>query len=554
MVLTLDYDALSKVAKSANKLAEKAEDYADDLSKKVIKKFAGVSGGMNDLTQDAQYYVNAKISALKAKQTAYKNLATTITNYISDAKRIDKEVANMIKNDKEAFLKGNEHLRIDDWKANILNWLVNLKNACPLFEVIGNAIRSIGTALSDMMANIKYWYKCEGGKEIVSFVLAIGGAIVAVLLFIASFPASGFVAICAAIGAAITAVNAITNVITSYKSLRAAKDGDPAWAKIYGKQDKLTDVIRAHNFKNGTLNKVMNGVATLIDGVELFCDVVNIIDGIKKIKSKLSFLQNYFDKNNGGLLTYFKEAKYTEVLDYDIYGKPCGTKWTLKVNEHGIVETRFTPKSVWRGIKSFVMDKPIASNSETGIKTLLKQNFKTDFKDWRKSFSIQGIKDTFKYNATDGGRITFDQWKDSMKLSNLKDTFKYNIKYGSVKGMFTSGIKWEHRKDMISTTANTIKSVTGIASKIESVFNGSYDFKKDVSEKVFNFSEVLKPVHELGISKLISEKIDLKFDEDSIPKMIGEKLGWKYAKDGVIQNGVNIWKNTYTYKLSHANE
>lgn len=108
----------------------------------------------------------------------------------------------------------HEHLRIDDWKAKLLNWLVDLKNKCPLFELIGNALRDIGTALSDMLANIKYWYKCEGGKEIVSFILAIGGAVAAVLLFIATIPASTFVAACAMVGAFITAMNAIWNVGT----------------------------------------------------------------------------------------------------------------------------------------------------------------------------------------------------------------------------------------------------------------------------------------------------------------------------------------------------
>ena len=177
--------------------------------------------------------MKAKISALKTKHISYSGLSTQITTFIDKAKRIDQEVEKMVANNREKFLSKNEHLRIDDWKATLLNWLVVLKNSCPLFEIIGNALRDIGTAMSDMFDNIKYWYKCEGGKEIVSFVLAIGDAIVVVLLFIASFPASGFFAICAMIGAAITAVNAIVNVFTSYAAMKSAKNGDPAWAKIY---------------------------------------------------------------------------------------------------------------------------------------------------------------------------------------------------------------------------------------------------------------------------------------------------------------------------------
>lgn len=533
--LVVDYDSLSKVATNASNLAKRAESYADDLTTKVLNKFSGISGGASTNTADAKYYVKAKITALRNKQESYYSLSKQITTFSENAKRIDKEVEKLIAKNQEKFLSNHEHLRIDDWKAALLNWLVDLKNKCPLFEVIGNALRNVGTAISDMCANIKYWYKCEGGKEIVSFVLAIGGAIVAVLLFIASLPASGFIAICAAIGAAITAVNALVNVYTSYRSMKSATNGDPAWAKIYGKQDKLTDVIRAHNFGNGTLNRLSYGVATVIDGVELFCDIVNIVDAVGKIKSKFSFIQNYFDKNNGGLLTYFKEAKYTEVLDYDSWGNPCGKKWTLKVNEYGIVETRFTPRSIWRGVKAFVMDRPIDCHSDKGIRTLLNQNFKLDFKDWKNSFSIQGFKDTFKYTVTDGGRITYSDWKNSLSFTGIKDTIRYNFKNNSFKGMFADGIDWKYRKDMIKTTANGIKSTLGVAEKIGSVIEGSYDIKGEIVNKVTNFSDVTSVLNKTGVFKAI-----------------GDKLGWKYTSSGVGQKVWTSITNTYPYKVAHA--
>lgn len=533
--LVIDYDSLAKVASNASNLAKRAETYANDLTNKVLNKFSGISGGSTTNTSDAKYYVKAKITALRSKQSSYSGLSTQITTFIENAKRVDQEVEKMIANNQEKFLSKNEHLRIDDWKASILNWLVDLKNSCPLFEVIGNALRDIGSAMSDMFANIKYWYKCEGGKEIIGFVLAIGGAIVAVLLFIASFPASGFFAICAMIGAAITAVNAIWNVVTSYSAMTSARNGDPAWAKIYSKRDKLTDSIRAHNFGNGTLNRLSYGVATFIDFGELFCDIVNIIHAVGQIKSKLSFIQNYFDKNNGGLFTYFKEAKYTEVLDYDSWGNPCGKKWTLKVNEYGIVETRFTPKSIWRGIKAFVMDSPIDCNSDTGIRTLLNRNFKLDFKDWKNSFSIQGLKDTFRYNVTDGGRISFSEWKSSFSFTGMVDTIRYNFKYSSTKGMFTAGIDWKYRKDMIKTTANGIKSATNITKKIASIIEGSYNIKSEIMGKVYNFSDLSSILNKTGAIKAI-----------------GDKLGWKYTSSGIGQKVWSTITNTYPYKAAHA--
>lgn len=524
--LVIDYDSLTKVANSASSLAKKAESYADDLTNKILNKFSNVSGGSTTYTSEAKYYVRQKISALQAKQASYSGLSRQITTFIDSAKRIDQQVEKMIANSQEKFLDKHEHLRIDDWKAKLLNWLVDLKNKCPLFELIGNALRDIGTALSDMLANIKYWYKCEGGKEIVSFILAIGGAVAAVLLFIATIPASTFVAACAMVGALITAVNAIWNIGTSYKALRAAQNGDPAWAKIYGDRNKVTDSLRAYNFNSGLANRISYLSASIVDGVELFCDIVNIVHLVGQMKSKFRFIQNYFDKNNGGLFTYFKEAKYTEVMDYDSWGNPCGKKWTLKVNEHGMVETRFTPRSVWRGIKAFVMDSPIDHNSDTGIRTLLNQNFRLDYKDWRSSFSIQGLKDTFRYAVTDGARVTYADWKNSFSLRGVAETIKYNFKYSSTRGMFTPGIEWKYRRDMIKTTANGIKSVISVTEKMGSVIEGSYNGWNEVTEKASEFVDFLTGDNSTAVKKAFIK---------------------------ALEKGQSMVPNTYSYKAAQAN-
>lgn len=459
--LVVNYDILDDIAKNATKVAKQADQYADDLTNKVLNKFNDIDGGASSYTSDAKYYVKAKISALRDKYDAYTSLSTKVSDFSEKAKRIDKEVEQVIARNQERFLDKHDHLRIEGWKATLMEWLVDLKNSCPLFELVGNALRDLGTALSDMFAELKYWYQCEGGKQIVQVVAAIGGAILALALFIAALPASGFVAICAAIGAAIGLVNAITNVVTSFQALHAHKNGDPAWAKIYGDRNKLSDVLRQTNFDNGFLNRLSFIGAATIDAVELFCDVVSIVDFGKKVMNKIrkpNPISNYFGKDTG-LMSYCKEPKYQEVLDYDIMGKPCGTKWTMVVDERGIVQTRFTPKSVFNGIKAYVMDKPIDCRSEKGIRTVLNSNFKIDFGDFRKSLSIKGIKDTFKYNVTDGGRVSYAEWKKTFSFQGFKDTIRYNMKNSPLKGVFSDGVKWSTRTDSIKTVAKTGKTV-----------------------------------------------------------------------------------------------
>ena len=66
-------------------------------------------------------------------------------------------------------------------------------------------------------------------------------------------------------------------------ALKSRLDGDPAWASIYGKEDKLSDVLRDTNFGDGTLNKLSYGAATTLDVTETVCDVINVADMAKNM-------------------------------------------------------------------------------------------------------------------------------------------------------------------------------------------------------------------------------------------------------------------------------
>lgn len=156
----------------------------------------------------------------------------------------------------------------------------------------------------------------------------------------------------------------------------------------------------------------------------------------------------------------------------------------MKVN-NGVVETEYTLKSVLHGLKAYVMNKPIDAHTEKGIRSLLHQNFKTDFKMFFKStFSVTAWKDTFKYTVTDGGRITFTEWKNSFSFKSIKDTIKYNIKYSSIRGVFSTGAEWKDRKAFIKTTANGFKSVIGVSKKIESIVVGEYSISEEIKGKL----------------------------------------------------------------------
>lgn len=468
--IIINYSDLAKIESYATKAANAAGDYASRLSTKSSSKLDSLTGGATGYTSSAKYYVDAKINALNEKKTSFTNFSKQVHTFSETAKRVDGDVKTLLASGQKDFYKTHEDLKIDDWKANLINWFTDLKNSCPLFELIGNLVYTAGEKVRDALASIKYWYECEGGKEKVAFAAAIFGFVAAVLLFIATFPLSSFFAVCAMIGAAIGAINALTNIFTSYAAMKAAKDGDPAWAKIYGDRDKLSDVLRETNFHDKTWNRITNIGAAALDITEFCVGVINLVHGLSQIKSQFTALQNFFDKNNGGLFTYFKEAKWQEVLEWNADGtKVIGTKWQMVTNEKGIVETKFTLRSIWRGTKAFVLNSPIDCHSEQGIRTLLCKNFILDFKTVMKTKFSPG---------------------------STYDSARYHFK--SVEGMFEKGLKWKDRAGYIKDVGNTLNAWNSSGSKMVKMLAGEYTTKDyfDTLKKRSFYNKVIKTINQ----------------------------------------------------------
>lgn len=431
MTLIINIDALSAVAHNASTVAKKMDSYANELTLKVANKINYVAGAESGTLTDARYFVNQKVAALKKKHDTYSNFSSQVTALATTAKRVDGQVAKMLLSSQEKFLSVNKHLRIDGWKAAIFNWLTDLKNACPLFALIGDALGHAFTELNSLYQSIKHWYKCEGGgKELVDFVPAIGGAIIAVAIFIISLPASGFFAICAAIAAGITAANALTNVGTQYAALHAAKNDDPAWARVYGRLDNASDSLRLWNTNSRFWNFVIDGAAGVIDTVHTICAVAGVVNLAANIAGKLGPIRNYFGQK-GGFFSYMKEAKWDSTGQRILAGKDK------------IVKTRFTLRSVWNGTKAYVFDKPIHGYEAGGLRTVLNQNFVTDWKAAAKTFSVSGIKETFRYYRENKGIVRTLFSSDISKAAQAKRYFEAKDLIPSFKRLYSANISLE---------------------------------------------------------------------------------------------------------------
>lgn len=286
--LIIDYSELQTIATNATSLASKAENYCNELNSNVYSAFGSVTAGVNDVLSSAMYYVAAKQKSLTEKAEEYARFAGNVCTLIEHAKQADQDVATKIENNQEDFLKKHSEIQAAEGiEAFLLNLFVEVKNACPLFEIVADCYIAVFDTLDSAFDALKYFYECGGGKELLNIVIAVAVAVVAVATFIACFPLSlafswaGLVALATVIGSGIAAVNAITDVLTSTRALESRLNGDPAWASIYGKQDKFSDVLRDTNFGSGTLNKLSYGAATTIDTVETVCDVICVADMAK---------------------------------------------------------------------------------------------------------------------------------------------------------------------------------------------------------------------------------------------------------------------------------
>lgn len=314
-IVVIDYDQLSSIAKNADKAANRMNDYINDLTKKISNKYSSLEGGQSSKTSNSQYYVNQKIKKLNEKKAAYTAFAADLRKLSTKAQEIDKQVAKSINASKDEFVDKHDYIETN-WWTDLKEWFIDMKNKCPLFNAICTLIQGSIDNISYLFRELKHWYKCGGGKEIIGVYLAFAGAICAAALAVIACvpPICGIVAICAAIGAVIAAANAIVNVVTSVKAKQAKDNGDPAWAKIYGDQDTAQDVLRQTNFKDGFLNKLSIHAAMGIDVVQTLCDAVAIGDGIKNVGKHLKEIKRYASRSqtrNFGqvLVSYLKNEK-----------------------------------------------------------------------------------------------------------------------------------------------------------------------------------------------------------------------------------------------------
>lgn len=435
--LYVEYAGLECAAEGMTNLAEQLTTYANNLTNRISNQFSEVEGGSSDYLNSASYFIEEKIKSLTNKADQFSGYAKKITAFTKVARRADQAVADFIQTGYDTF---TDQKGIDQpaWKETMVSWMCWLRENSILFDGICSMIETIGDKTRDLLGELRYWYQCEGGKQMVELGMAVVGAIAAVLVFIAALPAlatisgvaSAIFAVAGVVGSFLGMADAIANLVTSIKANRAFKNGDMAWSKLYGEQDKVSDTIRATNYGKGWLNRAADMGANGLDFVKGVCDIIGGVEGLKKIASKVQCVNNYFN-NSTGLKRYLGN---------------------IQLDNRGKEKITYTFKSVKDGLWKFFKDLPADPEvGGDGIRTVLNENFRIDFDDGFKSLSWEGIKDTLRYKrqeARAANMFKFGNLDDAAKAKKANAWRSFNSDYVISAGTFSALIGGE-KKEMV---------------------------------------------------------------------------------------------------------
>lgn len=328
--IAVDYAWLDDMTASLHRAEAQALDYAQSLSKRYLESADDLPGGLSEELSNANYYVRQKISELNDKADRCVALANRATALCATARRVDGDVEKLIQQAQADFLGEHSELKRPGWQEVIINFFVDLKNSNWLFAMVGDFIASVGTALTSLAENIRYWYECDGGRQVISVVGAVVAAVAAVVGLVCAIPALlaattvlGFVvAACGLVAGAIGVLNAVVDIGQTIKMVDAYANGEQAWAKIYGDQDSYSDWVKFTNFGSAEMNQRMNRVAIGIDVANFVCGVVKFVDNAVKFGKQIKAVADIL-KNNGGLKSVWQGGHMCdgEFIPYVEFGK-----------------------------------------------------------------------------------------------------------------------------------------------------------------------------------------------------------------------------------------
>ena len=331
------YSELKDSWKAADKAASYCESYANEIRKKVTNKISDFKGGGNGYTSNAASYASAKITALTTKASALRTYSGSLQTCYNEAKNTDRDVKNYLKLEGRDF-RDSHDMHVNPVLELFVGFFITIANENPVFKWIKDSFRAAGDWLSETWQDIKYWYKCEGGKYVIKIIAAVVLLIAAVVVAVLAWPVmiaalsagaiwASIVAVASFVGAVIAIADALIDLEYNIVAL-ATFGSDPAWAARYDSFSSLAEWLKSNRFSSSLMNKWSYTLSTVVKVTKAVCAVIKFIDlGINVIKnigafkngqlwSKVKSAYKAMQKSNAGTWAKIKYMTKSVFTDY----------------------------------------------------------------------------------------------------------------------------------------------------------------------------------------------------------------------------------------------
>lgn len=295
----MNYGEILDAAKAAEKTADYCVDYEEEIGRKITRKLENLERGGSGYTGAAKQYAEKKIKQLETKKEKYQKYGQALEDFVSEAKRTDKQAAAIIKGSYQMYIK-DHNIQVNpmvEGLAAIAVWGGNASGFGQVLEAVYDFDQKIR---KDILEGLEYWYRCEGGKNVVKIAVAAAGVVLAVAGIIVAWPLavtaltagltwSSVVAVAGLVTSAFAVVNSLTDIAMEFSALSQNRE-NPAKALMASKIDDFSGWLRQKIFTGGQswMNGVSMKLADGLDAVEFVCGVIGFADvarnGIKFAK------------------------------------------------------------------------------------------------------------------------------------------------------------------------------------------------------------------------------------------------------------------------------
>lgn len=183
MIVEIEYSELVRASASLKNASKYCGEYANRLQKKVSGQLNSLSKGSSSYTYSALYFASSKIKLLENQRQQFLFVSGKIDDFIEEARNTDQRVANIMKREGNEFRKasGLSYGWADGLIQALTRFAIGQSNKDDFSRWIISCLRNDSETFDRWLHNLKHWYVCKGGKNILSEVSGTIGLIVAVL-------------------------------------------------------------------------------------------------------------------------------------------------------------------------------------------------------------------------------------------------------------------------------------------------------------------------------------------------------------------------------------